>query len=352
LYTYIIFMVDKKTQKNAKNYTCEKCDYNSNNKSDYHRHLLTQKHKMYTKMDINVEKKNICGCGKILFNRQSLWRHKKICLIIKNGNDKNVPINLDNKWITLDNKHIISDVNNNLNNFQCNCGKKYKYKSGLSKHKKVCNNNKETMSLTQLNNENQNWKEMFMKVMEQNSELIEQNAEIVKQNSKLAEKPTTINNTTNNTQFNVMNYLNTECKDAMNFSDFIENFTFTLQDLHVMCNQGYQVAMEQTFIKKLQDMDKTMRPIHCSDKKRKSFYVKDNDVWERDIENKKLIAGVREIEFIHQDTLFKWRDYNEDWITNDKKQDFFNYSVTEFSKGRQIQERNKIFIKLTQLTIK
>ena len=105
-----------------------------------------------------------------------------------------------------------------------------------------------------------NWKDMVKELMLKCTEL--------------AEKPTTINNTTNNTQLNVMNYLNTECKDAMNLTDFINSFEFSIKDLEMLNSKGYQEVMEKTFVKQLCDMDKTKRPIHCSDKKRKSFLYK------------------------------------------------------------------------------
>ena len=181
-------------------------------------------------------------------------------------------------------------------------------------------------------------------------ELLEKNEDLVEKYTELAEKPTT--NITNNTQFNVMNYLNTECSDAMNLSDFVDQFEFSLKDLDLLQSKGYQEAMERTFVKQLCDMEKTKRPIHCSDKKRKSFYVKDNNVWEKDEDNKKLIVGVQKLSNIHNRALSKWRSYNVDWSSNDKKQDFFNKSVQEFTKCEHEKEQNKIFVKLTKLSVK
>ena len=225
----------------------------------------------------------------------------------------------------------------------CECGKSYKYASGLSKHKRTCNMNSKSSNIVIKDDKSEpDWKIMFM-------ELMEQNKEIIAQNTELAQKPTTINN---NTQFNVMNYLNTECKDAMNMTDFIESFEFSLKDLEELSLKGYQYAMKNTFIKQLCDMEKTKRPIHCSDKKRKSFYIKNNDVWEKDKDNVKLIRSMKNLSFIHNNALNKWKTKNEDWNSNEKKQIFYCNSILEFAKCDKEKERNKILSKLVNLSIK
>ena len=359
-------MDDKKNAKNAKNYICQKCDFISKNKTDYNRHIKTKKHKMMINDDVHVEERYKCPCGREYKYYQSVWRHKKKCKIFLNETKENEETkmdNLDNKWIKMDNSPKMSKKEKV---YVCDCGRSYKYSSGLSKHKTRCKY-RMTDSLAIIKNgdcnEEPDWKNMFIKLLEQNTELITQNDkimnktdqlmnkndEIVEKYTELAQKPTTINN---NTQFNVMNYLNTDCKDAMNLTDFINDFTFSLQDLDLLQSKGYQEAMERTFVKQLCDMDKTKRPIHCSDKKRKSFYVKDNDVWEKDEDNKKLISSVQNLSSIHNKALSKWRSYNTDWSSNDKKQDFFNKSVQEFTKCDHEKERNKIFNKLSTLTLK
>ena len=173
--------------------------------------------------------------------------------------------------------------------------------------------------------------------------------QLIEENKELARKPTT--NITNN-QFNVMNYLNTECKDAMNMSDFIRDFQFSLKDMEILGTKGYQEAMEQTFVKQLFDMDKTKRPIHCSDKKRKSFYIKDNDVWEKDNNNVKLILSMKDISNVHNRAISKWQQHNNDWLDNDRKHDFYLKYVFEFTKCGHEKERNKIINKLASLSLR
>ena len=340
-------MVYEKSPKIPKKFECEKCDYYSNNKKDYNKHLLTQKHIMFTNVDTKVANEYFCDCGKKYKYRQSLYRHTKIC----NG-EKNQDHNSDNgkmvkngkKWVKMGKNEKMSifektSISGCKNLHFCECGKSYKYQQGLSRHKRNCKVYVDTNIVVK--NDDNDLKKMFIELMEQNKEILAQNTEI-------ARKPTTINNT----QFNVMNYLNTECKDAMNLTDFINSFEFSLKDLEMLNNKGYQEAMEHTFVKQLCDMEKTKRPIHCSDKKRKSFYIKDNDVWEKDKNNEKLIKGMKCLSFVHGSALKKWKNKNDDWNSNERKQVFYCNSIIEFAKCDKEKERNKVLSKLVNLSIK
>ena len=326
------------TKKNAKKchfFHCKKCNFITSKKSNWIIHLNTIKHNRLQNPTMDNAKMYNCDCGKKYKHSSSLYAHKKKCISKNNTNHVSNTIEMDKKWIKMDK---CPKMSKNEKIFECECGKLYKYQSGLSKHKSKCNIGKEILLV---DTEKNDLKNMVVNLLEKCDKLIEQNTE-------LANKPTTINNT----QFNVMNYLNNDCKDAMNLTDFINDFTFSLKDLDLLQSKGYQEAMEKTFVKQLCDMEKTKRPIHCSDKKRKTFYVKENDVWEKDEGNKKLIGGVQKLSSTHNKTLSKWRSYNSDWSSNDKKQDFFNKSVQEFTKCDHEKEQNKIFNKLTYLSIK
>ena len=312
-------MDNKKTQKNSFKFICKKCDFNSNNKNDYNRHLQTKKHND----NKNERNDNMCVCGKKLANRHNLSRHKKTCKIFNKQEQNMEWINMDKKWINMD--------KNEKCPFLCVCGNTYKFQSGLSKHKKIC-------------------QALLSKNESENNTETEDLKEMVKELIKFAKEPKIINNT--NTQFNVMNYLNTECKDAMNLSDFINQFTFSLEDLEILGTQGYQKAMEKTFVKQLKDMDKTKRPIHCSDKKRKTFYVKDNDIWEKDVDNKKLVYQIKKLAGKHYKTINTWRHNNVDWLDNDLKHDFFNKSVVEVGKCDTTKETSKVLCGLSSLSLR
>jgi hypothetical protein len=319
-------MDDKKVPKSSIIFYCEKCDYKSNKKSQWERHLQTKKHnddKMMTQKVPN------CDCGREFKYRQNYYRHKNNCNYIKNLNDsKNVAF-VGYKNATYEKCPFLCD----------SCGKQYKHHSSYYRHKTSCNTN----IITKENDIS--WKEMFIELMKKNTEILEEVKEIAKE-------PKIINNTTNNTQFNIMNYLNNECKDAMNLTDFINELPFSLDDLEIMGTKGYQQSMEDTFIKQLQIMDKTKRPIHCSDKKRKSFYIKENDIWEKDEDNCKIVNSFKKISQKHVGILTSWTNYNINWSYNERKQNFFNRSVQEVAKYNDSKQINKIINKLTVLTIK
>jgi hypothetical protein len=321
-------MDNKKTKKTTEKYCCKNCDFNTSKKYDYERHLQTKKHKN----NIMDNQKTIkCECGKTYKYLSGLSKHKKQCTYKKN----------DTEWINA--KKMLKNAKNAKCPFLCDCGRSYKHQSSYSRHCQSCKFEKKNNQLVKYE-QNEDITKMIMKVLEKNTEILEEVKEISKE-------PKT-NITNNNTQFNVMNYLNTECKDAMNFSDFIEEFVFSLDDLNLLHEKGYQEAMEQTFIKQLQDMDKTKRPIHCSDKKRKSFYVKDKDIWIKDENNMKILDGVKEITHKQFGAIKQWATYNKDWLDVEKKQDFFNMSVCELSKAKKEKYLNKLIIKLTSLSLK
>ena len=345
-------MTYAKSTFSPKKYHCEKCDYNTSKKSLWERHIVTQKHKILTNTYIKNVHFHFCECGKKYKHRQSLYTHKTKCKYENLPHhqkcpSKNANISLKNansQKMSIFEKTSISGCKNL---HFCECGKSYKHPSTLSRHRKTCKeyiiNSNHNTNMVIKKDDNSDLKQMFIELMEQNKEILAQNTEI-------ARKPTT--NITNNTQFNVMNYLNTECKDAMNLSDFINAFQFSIQDLEMLNSKGYQEAMEHTFVKQLCDMEKTKRPIHCSDKKRKSFYIKDNDVWEKDKDNEKLIKGMQSLSFIHNSALNKWKNKNQDWNNNERKQVFYCNSIIEFAKCDKEKERNKILSKLVNLSIK
>ena len=138
----------------------------------------------------------------------------------------------------------------------------------------------------------------------------------------------------------------------MNLSDFIKEFVFSLDDLNLLYEKGYQEAMEQTFIKQLQDMDKTKRPIHCSDRKRKSFYVKEDGVWKKDDENKCVVRGVKRIASRHFTSIHKWRAYNPDCFDVDSKHRFLNNAMHQVCRCDNDKEMKKVVNHLTVLAVK
>jgi hypothetical protein len=204
----------------------------------------------------------------------------------------------------------------NANAYSCNCGKIYKHHSSLSKHHKVCSVVKNCVS----NHENLGVKPFIIDsnihhFISQNKEIMDalvlQNEELMKRNNELTstiiEQSDTIrelipkignNNvttTTNNNQFNIQNFLNEDCRDALNFSDFIKQIQVSLADLENQAENGYIKGITKLFIENLQGLGMNKRPIHCTDKKRKTLYIKENDEWDKEGSQDILKKGIQEV---------------------------------------------------------
>ena len=220
----------EKLQKVAKKFSCLKCDYNTSRKSSFDKHLQTLKHKF----ECNGSKMIVKSCEKVA---------------------------------------KMSEI------YKCSCGKMYKYESGYYRHKKLCNT--KTEELTD--------KELILTLVKQNTKLMEQNLEFVKNGTH---NTSNSHNNSNNKTFNLQFFLNETCKDAMNITDFVDSIKLQLTDLENVGKIGYVNGISDIIIKNLKELDITQRPVHCTDKKREVLYVKDENKWEKEDEEKKNIRLV------------------------------------------------------------
>ena len=301
-------MINKKEPKRAEQYYCADCDFICSKIGNYNRHLLTAKHKMIT-----------------------------------NDNEKNSKKNIE--------KPI----------HKCpNCPKVYKFASGLSRHMKICC--PVIQEPTVSNNE-------MINLIKQNQEVVDLLVEEKKKNEKLenqlievAKEGKTINNThnthnthnTNNTQFNLNVFLNEDCKDAVNLIDFIQNLKLSLKDLESMGQLGYVNGMQRIFTNALNDMDVTERPIHCTDIKRETVYVKDKDKWELETGDKsKLKATLHRIEEKNLDLIPEWQKENPNCeIMNSRENaDYINLSLSSLGSDNQ-KEKDKQENKIIKSVLK
>jgi hypothetical protein len=273
------------TPKNPKIFECKICNFITSNKKDYNRHLLTRKHvkeangsnfypkKPLTKMVYNCE-----FCNKEYRSRGSLWKHERNCSKIPNEEMKNESIN-------------VAELNT-------------------------------TDSIMELIKQNQDFKSLIIEQQKENQTLQKQLIEAVKDTGNIYNNTT---NTTNNTQkFNLNFFLNTTCKDAMNMSEFIENINIDLQELEDIGKNGYVAGMTNMILSRIKDMDVTKRPLHCTDLKRETMYIKDNNEWSKDTpENTKLKKMITIVAKQNYNTVPLWRKKHpecEDW--NNPKYDF------------------------------
>ena len=171
------------------------------------------------------------------------------------------------------------EIKKNVKTYFCNCGKKYLTNSGLWKHKKIC---KEEMQIKEEKEPTD--KDLIMLLVKQNADLLE----VIKNGTC-----NTINNTnSHNKTFNLQIFLNETCKDAMNIHDFVENIKIQLNDLIKVGENGYVDGISNIITSNLQALDITQRPIHCTDKKRETLYVKEDDEWKKEDDEKSKIRNV------------------------------------------------------------
>ena len=230
-------MITEKSPKISSKFYCEFCDYKCSKQSEYNKHILTSKHK---------------------------------------NNDGQLHKNLQN-----------------LQKYTCDCGKEYSFRQGLYSHKKKCIINKKCDDEEQ---NNQITPELIMSVLHQNKELqqmlIEQNKTIIElsKNGSM----TNCNNTTNshNKSFNLNFFLNETCKDAMNIMEFVDSLKLQLSDLENVGKLGFVEGISKIIVSNLKSLDETKRPVHCTDSKREIMYVKDEDKWEKENENKQKMRKV------------------------------------------------------------
>ena len=235
-------------------FSCEKCAFTCSKQSNYDIHLTTRKHKMIINGNIKNAKKcqtYICSCGKIYKHISGLSRHKNKCTYVEEI--KNEVVEIEPAVIELNNAEVI--VGN------------------------------------EEGNDDPSYKEMFMEMMKKNTELVtlvkEQQKQIGDIIPKIGNNNTTnnTNNTTNN-NFNLQVFLNETCKDAMNIKDFINSLSVQCSEMNEIKDVGFIEVASKVLLKELSGMDVTKRPIHCSDLKRETLYIKDNDVWEKESESK------------------------------------------------------------------
>ena len=170
-----------------------------------------------------------------------------------------------------------------------------------------------------------NYNSTILNLISQNNELMnllvvqkEETKELIEQNKKMQQTIQEIvpkignNNTTNNNHFNLQVFLNEDCKDAINFSEFIENIKITFEDLEHQAEVGYINGVSKLFIENLRDLGTHKRPIHCTDKKRKTLYIKENNEWDKESSQDTLKKGIREVPRKGFECLTKEKQENQE----------------------------------------
>jgi hypothetical protein len=284
-------------KKVAKSYYCKNCDYKCCKKYNWDKHILTSKH-----------------------------------LKEMSGND--LEIKSGKKW------------QNNQDEYSCQCGKKFKTNSGLWKHHKICSFlNKENNNSSLIDKD-----DLILMVIKQNAELLE----IVKNGTTINSNNTT-NTNSHNKAFNLNLFLNETCKNAMNITDFVDSIKLQLSDFMDVGKVGFVKGISDIIVNKLNSLDETVRPIHCTDQKRETFYVKDENKWEKEEEDLKNIRKmikkvVRKNEGLMLEYKKEFPDYDD---PESKRSDQYSKFVIEALGGdgdNNNEKENKIINHISKAT--
>ena len=286
----------------------------------------------------NPQKSPTFVCEKCDYLTCNAKDYKKHCETIKHGSVTN-PNKILTKIPKKSPEHKI---------FFCNCGKSYLHNSSLSAHKKKCIIT-ETSCITIQNTLNKD--DLLEYLMKENTEfkemLIEQNKMIMKVCEKDNSGIYNSNINSNNKTFNLNVFLNEQCKDAMNITDFVESLQLQLSDLETVGKLGFVEGISNIIIKNLKAMDICKRPVHCSDSKREIMYIKDEDKWEKECqENTKLRKAIKRIAYKNTKMLSAFREKHPDCGKSESKfSDQYNKLIIEAMGGKgdnDTEKENKI----------
>ena len=284
--------IEEIEEKGADVFYCKNCDYKCSIKYNYNRHLLSNKH-----LRIHMDKKQK-QMSKPIF-------------------------------------------------YTCKCSKIYKYSQGLSKHKLTCLQAQQSMSNTEPHFDTN----LIIELLKQNQELQKSLIELSKEKSITNNN----NNITNNKTFNLHLYLNEDCKDALNINDFVSSIKVELEDLEETGRLGYVEGVSRIINRNLSDLDQNKRPIQCSDLKRETLYIKDDDKWTKEgDENKPILKkAIKQIANENIKQISDWRKKYPDCTASDsRKNDQYLKIVSNAMAGCNKEEQdiniNKIVTKISK----
>jgi hypothetical protein len=287
-------MLTNSCSKVAPRFACAFCDYFTDKKSSFDKHLMTSKHVKLTTVNTNGNK----SCPKVALNIKEL-----IC--------------------------------------SC-CNKNFKSRVGLWKHKQKCEQQQQ-----ELENDEPSDKELISMLIKDNSELRNMVMKVLENGTTNNSHNTTHTNSHNKT-FNLQFFLNEECKDALNIAEFVSSIKVQLEDLETTGRLGYVEGVSRIINKNLNDLDQTKRPIHCSDVKREVLYIKKDDQWVKENETKPILTkAIKQIANENIKQISEWRKKYPDCTESDsRKNDLYLNIVSNAMSGCTVEEQSTNYEKI------
>ena len=289
-------------------YKCIQCDYSTSRKSSFDKHLLTGKHMRVT-MVTNCN--HMCPCGKTFTCRQHLFRHKKTCEVVNISTAKVAKV-----------AKVAESLPKVSHGHECECGRTYRHASSLSKHKRVClhgvgvsqslDNTKVLTALTGLKEDNKILKDDNKTLKEKLNEQAEKLTQLEAGIMTAVSEPKVINN-----NININIWLNEKCGEAIAIQDFAKTLMICMEDVNYALENGKVKGIENIIQKRFSELGVHKRPLHCTDAKRGTLYVKGEEGWEK--EKGEMNKMIRDVEFAQSKGIKLWSDANPDFADGDAR---------------------------------
>lgn len=312
----------------AELFHCKQCDYVTSRKDSYSKHLLTRKHKMETEIAANVAETDAYDS---LDNSKKSIMDSQVNIELLGGKTtqcnemfKCDKCNYSTTRYDTFHRHLASQKHTKLylengNHLTCsNCKKQFQSKAGLWKHVSKCEKSKSDVDslLAYMGKKDEDFKTLIMELLKV-TQVNQSNNSVVQtliQNNNCNNK-----NTTNNS-FNLNLFLNETCKDALNMSDFIKSIQVGFEDIERIGNIGYVDGISGIIIKSLNELGVEKRPIHCTDAKRQTLYIKEDNKWTKeDPDLPHLQHMVNEVQRINLRQLPLWREHHPNCLKSSSK---------------------------------
>ena len=288
-------MLHTKSPENRPLFICEKCDYKCSKKCEFNKHIATNKHNAIQCYTNATEKSMICRCGKQYKHSSSYYRHKKICDTTEQCSQSDEPIPL------FDNPSLV----------------------------------------VELLKQNQEFKDLILEERREFQKIItDQNAKMIDLAGNMGNNNNNINI---NNKFNLNVFLNEKCKNAMTLTDFVNSMKLTIEDFIQTGELGFIEGISNIIVERINSMDLHDRPLHCTDLKRETVYIKDSDKWEKDEDKDKLRKAVKGVAYKNERMRPIWYEETPevDILGSENCEKFFKYSKSAL--GGYGKEQTKSF---------
>lgn len=291
-------------------YSCDICEYITASKKDYNKHLLTRKHiRLMNANEFILKNPYTCECGRVYKHMSSLCKHRSKCNIKMADESNTIPI-INNDML----EHAVT------NNYQRN-----------DVTEEPLN---QIEIIVELLKQNKEFKDLILEERREFQQIItEQNKQLSSQNDKMLEMASNMGNhnttnSNNNNKFNMNVFLNEKCKDAISLKDFVKSMELTIEDFIQTGELGFVDGLSHVMIERINNMEIYSRPLHCTDLKRETVYIKDDEKWEKDENKEHLRNAVKKIARKNENMRPIWYGTvpDVDILGSDNCEKFFKYS--------------------------